>query len=371
MKFSCLKENLVKALGLTANTAGKNINLPILGNILIKANEQKVELIATNLELAIIANLRAKVEEGGSFTVPARTLADFVNLLSDEKVEIELQENELSVVCGKSSTKIKGTPSEEYPVIPTPEEGVGYIISTEDFKKGLNQVLPAVAKNDIRPELSGLYFGFNKETTKLTMAATDSYRLAEKKITLKQGETKKEIIIPGRTAQEISRVLSLAGEEGEDARILISENQIVLNYENTQLISRLVDGHYPDYTQIIPKEFKTTADFNTSQLVKEIKAASLFTTTGVNAVSLDLNVAEGAIGVSSTSTQTGEYMSEVNADIKGEENSILLNHRYVLDGLNNISFEIACIKVINSDSPCLLQSKNDETFVYIVMPIRK
>lgn len=371
MKFSCLKENLSKALGVTAGVAGKNINLPILGNILITVSEQKVEIAATNLELAVVANLRAKVETTGSFTVPARTLADFVNLLSDEKVEIEQQENELLVVCGKSSTKIKGTPAEEYPVIPTPENGTGYSIDSGEFKKGLGQILPAVAKNDIRPELSGIYFGYNKENSSLIMAATDSYRLAEKKIKLKQGGEMREIIVPGRTAQEISRILSLTSGSNEDARILVGENQIVLNYDSIQLISRLVDGKYPDYTQIIPKEFKTTAEFNTTQLSKEIKAAALFTTTGVNAVSLDLNVAQGAIGISSTSTQTGEYLSEVVADVRGEENSILLNHRYVLDGLNNITTETAVVQTINSDSPCVFRPKNDDNYLYIVMPIRK
>ena len=373
MKFSCLRENLNKSLSLVIGVAGKNVNLPILSNILIKVEEQKTSIISTNLELAVIANLRAKIEETGSFTVPARTLTDFVNLLQDEKVEIKIEENELSIICGKSSTKIKGMPAEEYPVIPEVEEGKGFSFDAENLRKGLNQVIPAIARNDIRPELSGMYFGFNKEKGKLTMAATDSYRLAEKKIVLNQGEEEKEIIIPGRTVQEISRILSLVVDEAEEknVRLLVSDNQVNINYSNVQLISRLVDGKYPDYTQIIPKEFKTKAEFNTNQLVKEIKAASLFTTTGVNAISLDLNVAEGTMGVSSTSTQTGEYMSEINSDVSGEENSILLNHRYVLDGLNNLLTEIATLEVINADSPCALKPKGDDSYLYIVMPIRQ
>jgi len=373
MKFSCLKENLSKALSLTIGVAGKNVNLPILGNILIKTEESKTEIIATNLELAVIASLRSKIERPGSFTVPARTLLDFVNLLSGDKVEIELINNELSVKCGKSSTKIKGASDEDYPVIPSPENDTGFTLGVEEFKKGLNQVLPAVAKNDIRPELSGVYFGFNKEPKKLVMATTDSYRLAEKKTSLKQGDDEKQVIVPGRTAQEISRILSLlGGEEGEkEVRLLLSDNQIVLNYDGVQLISRLVEGKYPDYIQIIPKDFKTNCEFNVSQLIKEIKAASLFTTTGVNAVSLDLNVASSSVGVSSTSTQTGEYMSEITADVRGEENSILLNHRYVLDGLANVSTETAELDLVNADSPCVFRPKSGDDYVYIVMPIRK
>ena len=373
MRFSCTKEKLVKALSLTAGVANKSVNLPIVGNVLIKAEIQKVEIIANNLEMAIIANLPAKTEEAGSFTVPARTLTDFVALLPDEKIEIELKENELAVTCGKSSTKIKGSPAEEFPMVPKLEEGKGFLIAAEDFKRGLSQVLPAVARNDIRPELSGVCLNFNSEYFPgLVMAATDSYRLAEKRIKLAQGVEQARIIVPGRTAQEIGHILAQAeAVEKEGVRVLIGENQIAINYDSVQLVSRLVEGQYPDYTQIIPKEFKTTAVFSTDKMTKEIKAASLFTTSGVNAVSLDLNVSQGTLGVSSTSTQTGEYTSEIGAEISGEENSILLNHRYVIDGLNNISTDTTVVKVINGDSPCLFAPQGDEGYLYIVMPIRQ
>lgn len=375
MKFSCTKENLAKSLTLASGIAGKNVNLPILGNILIKADAQKVEITATNLELAIVVSLRAKIEEPGSFTVPARTLLDFVNLLSDDKVDLELKDNEMTLSCGRSNTKIKGTPAEEFPIVPATTEGKGYLINAEDLKSGLSQVLPAMARNDIRPELSGLFFGFNTDAfAGLVMAATDSYRLAEKKIKIQQGQETVKVIVPGRTAQEVSRVLAVAGgmEESEsNCRLLLGESQLVLSYNGVQMTSRLVDGQYPDYTQIIPKEFKTTALFATSQLAKEIKAASLFTTSGVNAISLDLNSSENSIGVSSTSTQTGEYASEIAAEVTGTENSILLNHRYVLDGLNNISTESTVLKIISGDSPCLLAPQNDDSYLYIVMPIRQ
>ena len=374
MKFSCTKENLAHALALVAGVASKNINLPILGNVLLKADGQKVEIICTNLELAIIVNLRSKIEASGSFTVPSRTLADFVNLLPDETVNLEVKENELVVTCGKSSTKIKGTAADEYPVIPSAEGDKGILLKADDLKEGLAQVVPAVARNDIRPELAGVFFGINTNGFDgLTLAATDSYRLAEKKIKLIQGQSEKKIILPGRTAQEMVHILSLTGSEiaEPNARVLFNDNQIVLNYDSVQLISRLVDGQYPDYTQIIPKDAKTTAEFSNSQLVKEIKAASLFTTTGVNAISFDLNVSSSSIGISSTSTQTGEYFSEINAELQGQENSILLNHRYVLDGLNNMTGEKTLLKVISGESPCIFSSKTDESFLYIVMPIRQ
>jgi DNA polymerase-3 subunit beta len=373
MKFFCTKENLSKALGFVIGVAGKNLNLPILGNVLIRATEQRVEFMATNLELAITSNLRAKVEIPGVFTVPARTLTDFINLLSEEKVEISLKENELQVMCGRSSTKIKGSPADEFPVVPAVSEGQGYLVEIEAFQRGLGQVFQAASKNEIRPELAGVLFNFNEEPGLLTMAATDSYRLAEKKIKLAQGEGGVRVIIPGRTAQEINHVLSLSkGVENEkNVRLLMTDNQIVVRCNDVELVSRLVDGQYPDYTQIIPKEFKTVADLSTAKITKEVKAASLFTAAGINAVNFDLDPVAGTVVVSSVSTQTGEYKSEIEAEIKGEKNNILLNHRYVLDGLNNMEGDNIEIKVINADSPCILAAKDDSSYVYIVMPIRQ
>lgn len=373
MKFFCTKENLSRALSLVSGIAGKSINLPILGNVLIKAEEQKVELIATNLELAIVSNLRSKVEEPGTFTVPARTLNDFVNLLSEEKVELILKDNELEVVCGKSATKIKGSPADEFPVVPSVSEGKGYVVDTEALRKGLSQVSHAAAKNEIRPELAGVLFGFNQEPGVLTMAATDSYRLAEKKIKIAQGDEQMRIIIPSRTAQEISHILSVTkGLEAEKTvRLMVNENQMVLRCNEVELISRLVEGQYPDYTQIIPKEFRTVAEVSTDKIIKEVKAAGLFTTTGVNAVNFDLNPTEGTVIVSSTSTQTGEYKSELSAEIKGEKNSVLLNHRYILEGLTNIDTETSELKLVNGDTACVFAPKEDQNYVYIVMPIRQ
>jgi len=207
----------------------------------------------------------------------------------------------------------------------------------------------------------------------LILVATDSYRLAEKKVQIKQGDGEFKIIVPGRTTSEMMRILSLVDFENNEknVRFLISENQIALHFGNTQLISRLVEGNYPDYAQIIPKDFKTTATLNTEKLIKETKTASLFTTTGVNAINCEVDNQQGVIKLSSVSSQTGEYHSEIPADISGESNKTTLNHRYVLDGLNNIKSESLELRIINADSPCLIVPKNDKTFLYIVMPIRQ
>ncbi len=374
MKFICTKENLSYALDLVCGVASKHINLPILSNVLVQVNESKVTLMATNLEIAVRVNLRAKVENTGEFTIPAKTLLDYVHLLPDEQVEIELQGNEVLVKCGNSSTKIKGSPAEDYPVMPEIEEKNSYVLKTDDFKESLSQVVFAAAKNEIRPELSGVYFGFFTERfSGLLIAATDSYRLAEKKVLVEQGKESFETIVPARSVYEVIRLIPIgkAKQSENNVRVWVSENQLAIRYDDFEMTTRLVDGKYPDYSQIIPAELKTNSVLPISILINKIKAASLFTTTGVNAVSFDLSPEQKMISISSTSTQTGEHASEIEADVTGDENSILLNHRYVLDGLQNMKTEDVEFKVNSADSPCVFKPKDNDEYLYIVMPIRQ
>jgi len=375
MKFSCTKENLVHVLDALTGIAGRHAHLPILSNILIQVKESGVQCSATNLEIGMRANLRAKVEQEGSFTVPAKTLGDFVRLLPENQVHISLEGNELFIQCGASSTKIKGTSGDEFPVIPDVEEAHGYSMLHTAFKEALSKAVIAVAKNDIRPELSGVYFGFfTPRFNGLVLAATDSYRLAEKRVSVPQGTDEARCIVPARTVLEMIRLLSSAKSmDGEtQVRLMVSDNQIALRYDAFELTSRLIDGTYPDYAQIIPNDFQTTALFPLEDMTIKIKAASLFTTSGVNAVSFDMNAGEGTVGVSSTSTQTGEHSSSVEAAVTGAENSILLNYRYVLDGLSQMDGgNEAQMRMNGSDTPCVFQEKGNNTFLYIVMPVRQ
>ncbi len=374
MKFICTKDNLSYALDLVCGIASKHINLPILNNVFIQVGESKVTLMATNLEVAVRVILRAKIESQGEFTVPAKTLTDFVHLLPDEQVELELEGNEVVVKCKNSATKIKGASAEDYPVMPEVEEKNSYVLGVDDFKNSLSQVVFSAAKNEIRPELSGVYFGFFTERFfGLLLAATDSYRLAEKKITVEQGKENFQIIVPAHSVYEMIRLITLgkAKQNENNVRLWVSENQLALRYDDFEMTTRLIDGKYPDYSQIIPTELKTSSTLPINILINKIKAASLFTTTGVNAVSFDLSPEQKTISISSTSTQTGEHASEIEAEVVGEENSILLNHRYVLDGLQNINTDEVEFKVNGTDAPCLFKPKDNDEYLYIVMPIRQ
>ncbi len=360
-------------LSLVTPLTGKSAHLPILNNVLITVTDSKVEMSTTNLEIAIRANLRAKIDATGSFTVPARTLSEYVSLLRDGQIDIELVDHELSIVSGSSKTKIKGSAADEYPVIPPIDESHGYTLDAKILKEAMSRVIIAVAKNEIRPELAGVYMGlFTDRYSGLVLAGTDSYRLAEAHVPVLQGSDPIQVIVPGRSVFEMIRLFGLGQLAGENnARFWVSQSQVALRYDTFEMTSRLVDGKYPDYGQIVPTQFKSSATFPIDVMTSAIKAAGLFSATGINAVSFDLNQSEQSVGVSATSAQMGEHSATIESSVVGEENSILLNYRYVIEGLQHLSGEMAELHMNSADTPCLLRSSGNQDFIYIVMPIRQ
>lgn len=371
MKFVCTKENIERSLALVTPIAGKQGNLPILQHVHIMANESGVDLVTTNLEVAMTVSLRAKVEEQGSFTVPAKTLSDFIRLLPEEQITFSVEGNELVIKSGSSGTKVKGVPADDFPVIPPAEGDHTYMLSASALREGLSKVAVAVARNEMRPELSGVSCHFFPEFFGgVVFAATDSYRLAESRVDVLQGTDAIRCIIPMSTVQEINR--ALAGEKaGEAVQLWVTDNQISLRFGDVELSSRLIQGNYPDYRQIVPESFTTVAVLPKSDFVQKIKAASLFTSASMPAVSIDIQQASGLVTISSTSSQMGEHNASVDAEITGEENSVLLNHRYVLDGLAQIATDDLLFKINSGDAPCMLCPKDSDRYFYIVMPVRR
>ncbi|MBT3817258.1 MAG: DNA polymerase III subunit beta [Candidatus Magasanikbacteria bacterium] len=375
MKFICTKENLIHALQIVSGIASKPGHLPILAHILIQATESGVTLTTTNLEISIKTHIRAKVEKSGSFTVPAKMITDYVNLLLDDQVEITQEGMELLIKSGNASTKIKGIPDDEYPVIPEIVEQSGYVIPAIELKKALSKVVFAAAKNEIRPELSGVYCGFFvREKKGVYFATTDSYRLSEYYLPLEQTGEEYESILPAKTAYEVVRLLTHSlskGEKEQNVRLWVSEGQLVVRYGQYELISRMIDGSYPDYTQIIPTTFNTSAQVSGAVLKSSIKQASLFVTSGVNAVSFKVDPVAGSLSVSSMSSQAGEHESQIDVQVTGDENSILLNYRYVLEGMQHMDTDEIMFEMNSADSPCVFRPKDGEAYLYIVMPVRQ
>jgi len=375
MKIFSLQENLKQGLALVNHIAGKNVNLPILNNVLIRAEDGKIKLIATNLEIGIVSTVRGKIESGGAFTVNSKIISDCVNLLPNKKVGLEQKDGYLIVDCDNYQAKANGQSAEEFPLIPEVDKQSSFSASAEDVKRAIAQVLFAASTSETRIELSGVLFVFSGGN--LTIAATDSYRLAEKKIQIKaSSETEKKIIVPAKTLQELLRILSIGltdevEENNGEIKFYISDNQILFTYGTTELVSRLIEGQYPDYQQIIPATGKTKVTIDRSELIRAVKMASLFSKTGINDINLDFPLDKNQVMVSSVSGQTGENVTNLSAKVIGDDNGIVVNFRYLLEGLSNMEDEIVKIEVIDGNTPCIIRPEHDPGYLYIIMPIKQ
>jgi DNA polymerase-3 subunit beta len=367
MKFSCTQENLNKGLSIVSHVASKNVTLPILNNVLIKAEGGIIKLSATNLEIGVNCSLRGKIEEEGSFTVQARLISDYINLLPNIKIDFKLEENSLHIESESGKTIIKGSLADEFPLIPQVEKKTGYSCNAKNFRRAIAQVIFAAAYDESRPEISGVLFNFGQKD--LIMAATDSYRLAEKKIELiKAAKSVKSIIIPTKTLQELIRVLD---DEIEELEIYINENQILFSFGEVGIISRLVEGQYPNYQQIIPKEYQTEVKIDTEGLIKLVKSASLFCKPGINDVSLEINSTEKRVIISAFNTQVGENVASLEGEVKGGNNNIVFNYRYLLDGLQNTETDRVIIEITNNASPGVIKPEGKNDYIYLIMPIKQ
>jgi len=370
MKFICTQENLHKGLQIVSHVSGRNAALPILNNVLLKVKDNLIILSATNLEIGISAVIRGKVEEQGEFTIQAKLFTDFISFLPHENVEVELKDESFHISCGSQQTVIKGVGASEFPLIPEIVREKPFVIKTNDLRSGLAQTMFSVMVDEARPEISGVLFDFNNNF--LTVAGTDSYRLAEKKIALKaSGATEeKKAIIPLRTLQELYRILS-DNDAVEEVAIYLDDNQILFKYGETEIISRLVEGQYPDYQQIIPTNQKTKALVKTSEFTRIVKAASLFCKPGINDIKLTFVSAQGELIVSSINNAIGENLAKIEAKINGEDNEAVFNYRYLLDGLNNIGADEISLELVSESAPGILKKAGDDSYLYIIMPIRQ
>ncbi len=375
MKFSSLQENLKQAVSIVSHIAGKNQNLPILSNIKIEAKDGNISFIATDLEIGIVHKIRGKIEKEGAYTVDAKLIYDYISLLpANKKVKIEKKDPFLNIESESYKTKIKGIEAEEYPLIPEFKNDLSWTINAKDLRQSLSQVVFAVSNSDTRIELTGVLFAFGNNS--LTLVATDSHRLTEKTIKAKQNKNKKtetgNIIVPARTLQELLRILSNLNEsEGQEIEIHVNDNQIMFIINQTELVSRLIEGQFPDYKQIIPTNHKTKAIASRNELIRAVKASSLFSQDKICDISLDFPKNQNKILVSAVSAQKGESIAEVEAIINGNDNGVTINYRYLLDGFNNIDTENIIIEIIDSNTPCLIKPENDDSYIYIVMPIKQ
>jgi len=369
MQIICLQEKLKQGLNITERIIGRNLTLPILNNLLLSTENNKLKISSTNLEIGINYWLTGKIQKQGSITIPARLISGLVNNLPNKKIELKVKDQQLELKCEKFKANLKGLSAEDFPIIPKIKDEPIIKINGNLLKNSFAQVAEMVSFSESRPEISGIYMKFDKNLIKL--AATDSFRLAEKNIEIKANQQSsslknQSIIIPQRTIQELIRIL---GEKETDVEIILSGNQVLFSLEEAQVISRLIEGQYPDYQQIIPDKFQTEAIINREELINNIKIASLFSGK-INNIKLTLNPQKSLIEIMAKDVDIGENKSQIETKIKGRAVEIIFNYRYLLDGLNNIFSDKVVLGLNTSANPIVIRPVGDISYTYVVMPIK-
>jgi len=350
----------------------------------MKTEGGNLKISTTNLEMAVSALVRGRVEQEGEFTVPAKLLQDYVSLLPDGKVELVVNGDALDVKADGKVTSIRGMAATEFPLIPKLTKEGGYKMDAVALREAINQVVFAVSGSESRPELSGVacYFHGPAGKERLVMAATDSYRLAERSISLLPGGNQAEVkcIVPARAMLEVSRILSAYKDDvamPKEVEWAMSESQFVLTYGKLELISRLIEGSFPDYKQIIPTQFRSTFTIPRGELSRAIRAASLFARQGLYDVLLELE--NGSLKVSSSDTGKGAHTTTLKIDGSSDPNKVTLNFKYVSDGLAALPTEKIVVRMIDAMNPVVITPAEPGEagpgpsggFQYIVMPIRQ
>jgi len=364
MEITILQKNLKKGIDTVQNIIGKNLTLPILNNILLTVEKKQLKLISTNLEIAIIHWTPCKVKKEGKITIPAKLFSNLTNNLPNEKIEIKNKNNLLQIKCKNFKSNINGMNAEEFPLIPKIKNKPIIKIKASKLTQALNQIVNFVSLSDIRPEISGILIDINSKQIKFV--ATDSFRLGEKTISLKS-DTKKSIIIPLRTIQELIRIL---GDQSEEMiEISIEQNQVLFKTPDTQLISRLIEGSYPNYEQLISEKFETSLIMDTNEFLNAVKVTSLFSSK-INDIKLKVIPKKSLIKIFAQDTEIGETTSELKGEIKGKEVEIIFNHKYLLDGLNNMGSKKVMLGLNGEINPGIIKAVGDPSFVYVIMPIK-
>lgn len=367
MKIECAKEQLLNAAQRAERVTGKNLALPILKNILLDAEGDTLILRSTNMDIGIEIKVPVKVHTQGTVAVSGQVLVGLLqNLYKDKNVTLEKTEGGLVVVTETSSTVIKVTPHDDFPTIPRPSYETSFTIDSGDFVRGIKSVWYSSAISNIKPELSSVYI--YQEEDSLVFVATDSFRLAEKKIRLKKTiKDFSQVLIPYKNVPEVIKVL----DEGKgEVSVCLDKNQISLTIGQTYLTSRVIDGAFPDYRQIIPKEWKTEVVVLKNDLTNSLKLVNVFADQ-FHQVGIQIKPNKKIFELRSKNADIGENTNRIDAKVTGESLEISVNYKYLTDCFQAIAQESITLEFNGQNRPIVARGVGDTSFLYLVMPMNR
>ncbi len=363
MRLQVTQQNLNRALGTVARVANTRNQLPILANVLIKTSDNRLSISATNLDIAISQYIGSKVTEEGSITVPARLMQDFISSLPDGVIELKLEDTKLHIKTEKYQSVVNGVLADDFPVMPAIQSGEQLQIGSTELKKALQQVVFAASSDESRPVLTGVLL--RGEDTKLHIAATDSYRLAEKTINLKLAKPI-DLLVPATAMHDLLRIL---GDADEVVTITYDEQQVLFQVSDIELVARLLEGKYPDYQKLIPDQFSISAELKRSELLNVTKVSSLFARESAGSITIEVDETDQQLSIHSIASQLGENTATANGVIAGN-GTITLNSRYLLDGLNAIGDDMVVFGFNGKLEPTVIRAKDDLNYTHVVMPLK-
>lgn len=362
MKLQVTQENLNRALGNVARVATSRNTLPILANVVVRTVGNRLSIAATNLDIAITHYIGSKVSEEGAITVPARLMQDFVGSLPAGVIELNLDDYKLHLSTDQYQSVINGISADEFPVMPAITKGDSWSVPGSKLRRALQQVIIAASSDDARPVLTGVYM--HSHEGRLYLVATDSYRLAEKE--LMKIERAVKLLIPASALQDVLRILA---DFEDEVKITHDEQQVLFQIGDVELVTRLIEGSYPDYRKLIPSAFTTTATVKRAELLNITKVSSLFARESAGSITVDVAEEAKTVSIHSIASQLGENTASTTGIITGS-GAITLNSRYLLDALHVLGGEDVQLGFNGKLEPSVLVDPKEKDYTHVIMPLK-
>lgn len=373
MKISCLQENLAKGLSIVGRAVAVRSTLPQASHVLLESDQGRLKLVGTNLEIAITCWIGAQIEEEGAITVPARLLSDFVNSLPNDRIDLTVggRSRQLHMACARNEATVAGMDAADFPPVPPVADGLSLQLDPQALRTAIEQVEFAAAGDDTRPVLTGIHT--LAEDAQLTVAAADGFRLAVHRLPLADEVPERvEVIVPARAMRELARLI---GDEQEPLEMAVNagRSQVLFRLKTAELVATLVQGNFPNYSQLIPQSYTSRAVIDLRQLLQETRIAAIFARDGSGIVRLQFQPSEGdATGkllISARAEEIGEHRGEMDVLIEGEPSKIAFNSKYLQDVLQVLDVDKLSLETTTPSSPGVLRPIDGEHYVHVVMPM--
>jgi DNA polymerase-3 subunit beta len=364
-----MQENLARGLSVVSRAVSSRSTLPVLSNVLLRTEDAGLKLTATNLEIGITSWVPGKIEEEGALTVPARLLTDVVaGLPPGERVELTVENgNSLHVKAGRYQTHLRGIDAEEFPVIPSAGDRPTTRLQQRALRRALGEVAFAAATDEARPILTGVLTRITGD--RLTLAAADNYRIAVKNLPVLTPIEETIFVVPARSYQELMRILGDT-DDPVDLTLAQAKSQVIFSVEGTELVSRLIDGQFPNYQQVLPTSHATRAVVEREDLLKAVRLSALIASTAANVVKLKVGENGSNAVTIAANSDSGDAEGEVEAQLEGDGVTIAFNARYLTEALQNLSGDRLALEFSGPLSPGVLKPIDDADYVHVIMPVR-